>query len=327
MRDAFEKFQSAGIELFAISYDDQQVLSEFSQKQKIPYRLLSDIDSKIIRRYGILNDQVGPEDALLEGLPYPGVYVTDENGIVIAKFFHDSYKKRDSPEMLIDAALGHVLLSENEPRVTTEDPEVRISASIHGGKGTIRQGIRRQIILRCELQGEMHMYGEPVPDGMIPTTVSISAAPGLVVEEPVYPPSNKMWIESMGLHLFVWSGTFDIVIPFYAVGELASETRPLDTPNSKIEITIKYQACDQTICLPPTKKTLSLEVDLDVIDVPALGLHTGHGQRESNFSGQAHLRRLLLRKFKKYPLGLPLFAIKTLKLELAAKWRNFRKSE
>ncbi|MFT5482247.1 MAG: hypothetical protein ACI9GW_000896 [Halieaceae bacterium] len=33
---------------------------------------------------------------MLWGIPFPGVYVCDEKGKVISKFFHDTYKKRDS---------------------------------------------------------------------------------------------------------------------------------------------------------------------------------------------------------------------------------------
>jgi alkyl hydroperoxide reductase subunit AhpC len=126
---ATPKFQAAGIELYAISYDDQKVLSEFSQKQDIPYRLLSDIDSDVTRRYGILNDQIGPEDAFFEGIPYPGVYVADEQGVVVAKFFHDNYEKRDSPETLIDAALGRIVVSEHRihsPRGRRRYPDISV---------------------------------------------------------------------------------------------------------------------------------------------------------------------------------------------------------
>lgn len=276
----------------------------------------------MIRRYGILNDQVGREDAFLEGIPYPGVYVTDEEGIVVAKFFHDTYKKRDSPELLIDAALGRVVLSDDEPSASGGDEEVRISAFVHGGKGTIRQGIRRQIVVRCELGEGIHIYGQPVPEGMIPTTVTVAAPPGLVVEDPVFPPTETLRLESMGMELPVWSGSVDIVVPFYAVGELASETRPLDMETAEIEVGIRYQACDDAVCFPPKTEKLALQPDLDVIDVPALGMHMGHGQREGSFSGAPHMARLALRKLRKNPLGLPRFIWKTIKLEMAAKRRS-----
>jgi len=296
-------------------------LREFGEKQNIPFRLLSDIDSEVIRRYGILNDQVGREDAFLEGIPYPGVYVTDEEGIVVAKFFHDTYKKRDSPEMLIDAALGRIEISDDAPGVSGGDQEVRIAAFVHGGKGTIRQGIRRQLVVRFELGEGMHVYGEPVPEGMIPTRISVSAPPGLVVEEPLFPPTETLRLESMGMELPVWSGSFDVVVPFYPVGELASETRPLDVDTAQVDITVRYQACDDAVCFPPKTEQLSLGLALDVIDVPALGMHMGHGQREAGFSGTPHMARLMLRKLRKNPLGMPRLMLKTIGLELAARRR------
>jgi len=271
-----------------------------------------------------LNDQVGREDAFLEGIPYPGVFVTDEEGIVVAKFFHDTYKKRDSPEMLIDAALGRLVLADDAPSVTGGDEDVRISASIHGGKGTIRQGILRQLVVRCELGEGIHIYGEPVPEGMIPTTIKVSAPPGLVVEDPIFPPTETLRLESMNLELPVWSRTVDIIVPFYAIGILASETRPLDTHAVEIEVAIRYQACNDTACFPPKTEKLVLQLPLDVIDVPALGTHMGHGQREARFSGTPHMARLMLRKLRKYPLGLPRLILKTIKLEIAAKRRSLK---
>ncbi len=244
--------------------------------------------------------------------------------MVVAKFFHDTYKKRDSPEILIDAALGRLVLGDDVPSVSGGDEEVRISASIHGGKGTIRQGILRQLVIRCELGEGIHIYGKPVPEGMIPTTVSVSAPPGLVVEDPIFPPTETLRLESMDMELPVWSGTVDIIVPFYAIGVLASETRPLDSDTAEIEVGIRYQACNDEVCFPPKTEKLVLQPELDVIDVPALGTHMGHGQREGSFRGTPHMVRLMLRKLRKYPLGLPRLILKTIKLEMAAKRRSRR---
>ena len=108
-----------------------------------------------------------------------------------------------------------------------------------------------------------------------------------------------------------------------ATGELASEVRPLDAPSARLQVKVRYQACDDETCLLPKSETLLLDVPLDVIDVPALGTHMGHGQREAGYDGMPHLRRLLLRKLRKNPLGLPRFIAKNIRLELAA-WRRRR---
>ncbi len=299
------------------------MLTEFSERQHIPYPLLSDLDSEVIRRFGILNEQISPGDALLHGIPYPGSYVVDESGAVVAKFFHDTYKKRDSPEILIDAALGRVTLSEEGPRaVASEDPEMRITAAIHGGAGSFRQGILRHVVVRFELGPGLHIYGEPVPEGMIPTQVRVTGPPGLAVQDPILPPTTPLRLESLDVTLPVWSGTVDIVVPVYPTGELASEVRPLDQESVSVEVEVRTQACTDEACLLPRTEKLVLEVPLDVIDIPKISMHTGHGQREGNYDGSRHVRRLMLRKIKASPLGFLRFIGKSIRLELAARRRK-----
>ena len=159
--------------------------------------------------------------------------MTDEQGVVVAKFFHDTYKKRDSPEILIDAALGKVTLSDEAPRASADgDPELRITAALHGGAGSFRQGILRHVVVRFELGEGLHIYGKPVPEGMVPTEVTVTGPPGLAVQDPILPPTTPLRLESLDVTLHVWSGTVDIVVPVYAKGELASEVRPLDQDSS-----------------------------------------------------------------------------------------------
>ncbi len=283
--------------------------------------MLSDVDSQVIEAYGILNTSISKDDAMLWGIPYPGSFVVDEAGIVVAKFFHDTYKKRDSPEILIGAALGEILISDDAPSVAGGDDEVRITASVQGGKGTIRQGIYRHLVVHFELGDGLHIYGEPVPEGMIPTTITVNGPPGFITEDPILPPTSPLRLEGLDVELPVWSGSVDMVIPFYASGELASEVRPLDMASARIEIDVRYQACDDSACLLPKTEKLALDLALDVVDTPALSMHKGHGQREGNYSGTPHLLRLFARKARKHPLGLPRFILKTLRLEREAKKR------
>ena len=57
LRDAFGKFSAHDINVYAISYDDQETLQNLP-KIKISFPLLSDIDSTVVRQFGILNQQV-----------------------------------------------------------------------------------------------------------------------------------------------------------------------------------------------------------------------------------------------------------------------------
>jgi hypothetical protein len=225
------------------------------------------------------------------------VFVTDRDGVVVAKFFHDTYKKRDSAEIIIDAALGRIQIAEGAPRVSAAAADgVRISATIQGGSGSLRQGIVRHVVVRFELPEGLHIYCEPVPDGLVSTKISVSGPPGLVTEAPVLPPTEPLILKGMEVELQVWSGVVDIRVPIYPVGELVSEVRPLDHESVSIEIAVSYQVCDDTTCQLPKLVTLSIDLPLEATDVPAIAVHMGHGQREGNYDGASHLKRLLQRK-------------------------------
>ena len=109
--------------------------------------------------------------------------------------------------------------------------------------------------------------------------------------------------------------------PFYADGELASETRPLDADSVDIEVQVRYQACTNDECLLPRTESFTLSLALDVVDTPSLSFHKGHGQREGTYDSTPAMRRLFLRKLRRNPLGLPKFIWKMIKLEFAARRR------
>jgi hypothetical protein len=322
LRDSYAKFEAHGIKLYAVSYDDQKALREFSEAQGIPYPLLSDVDSAVIRQYGILNTEVSKDDVFLYGIPFPGIYVCDEDGTIVSKFFHDSYKKRESPEVLIDAALGRIQIEEESPQVSGGEEDIRITAAVRGGKGSVRQGIIRHLVVRFELAEGLHIYGEPVPKGLTATSVTIDGPEGLRTLPTEFPPTEPLHLAALDVDLEVWSGEVDIVIPFYATGELASESRPLDTDSITLNIEVRYQACNDQECLLPRTERFPLELPLDVVDVPRLGPHTGHGQREGSYDSMPAMRRLLWRKIKENPLSLPKFLWKNIKMQLAARRRR-----
>ena len=320
LRDAQEKFRAAGVALYAISYDDREALAELAETLGIEYPLLSDLDSSVIREYGILNTQVNPSDGILYGIPYPGAYVTDENGVVVEKFFRDSYKRRESAENLIEAALGRLMPEEDgNPKATGGEPDVRITASLRGGGGTLKQGAQRKLVVRFQLGEGLHLYGEPVLEGMQPIRISVAAPPGVVVGEPSFPPTECLRLETLDLELPVWSGTVEAVIPLYATSELASECHPLERTQATLEVTVRYQACDDSACLLPKSEKLVLDVPVLPVDVPSISLHQGHGQRELAIQGEPHMRRLFLRKAREHPVGVLRFVWSEVRMELASR--------
>ncbi|HJM88574.1 MAG TPA: redoxin domain-containing protein, partial [Dehalococcoidia bacterium] len=68
-----DEFATAGIEVFAISYDRQDAQAAFAEQNDIDFHLLADDDSAVIKQYGILNTLIA-EDEGVYGIPFPGSY-------------------------------------------------------------------------------------------------------------------------------------------------------------------------------------------------------------------------------------------------------------
>jgi len=69
-------------------------------KREITFLLLSDPGSKTIEAFGILNKEA---TGRAKGVPYPGVFILDQKGIIRTKLFHEGYKERPTSADLIRA--------------------------------------------------------------------------------------------------------------------------------------------------------------------------------------------------------------------------------
>ena len=92
------KLEKAGIQVVGISYDSTEILSRFSKRSKLTFPLLADAGSKVIDAYGLRNM------SRKDGLPHPGTVIVGTSGKVIAKLFHEGYRKRHMSDEIIRAA-------------------------------------------------------------------------------------------------------------------------------------------------------------------------------------------------------------------------------
>ena len=237
---------------------------------------------------------------------------------MISKFFHDSYKKRESPEALIDAALGFIQIEDEVPATTGGDGDITITAAVRGGNGSLRQGIIRQLIVRFNLKEGLHLYSTPAPMGLTPTQVKILGPQDLQCLPAKYPPTTPYYHKLMAVDLNVWSGQVDIVVPFFPAGDLATEAAA-PAASASIDFEVSYQACSDEECLLPRTERFTIELPLDVVDVPHLSVHRGHGQREGDYDSTPAMRRLLWRKIRSNPLRLLKLIWKTRRLKRNAR--------
>ncbi len=87
--------------MVGISYDDTAALKRFSDQAKISFPLLSDPESKTIEAYHIRNEAAKGK---AEGVPDPGTFILDRDGVIRAKLFLDGYVNRHTTGALIKAA-------------------------------------------------------------------------------------------------------------------------------------------------------------------------------------------------------------------------------
>ncbi len=96
---------SNGIRAWAVSYDSVEVLREFADDNGISYPLLADVDSAVIRQFGIFNTNV-TQDHLWYGVPFPGTFMIDEDGRVFGKSFYADHAVRDSIATMLRDSFG-----------------------------------------------------------------------------------------------------------------------------------------------------------------------------------------------------------------------------
>ena len=82
-----DAYRAADVRLYALSYDEPDALADYAAAHDTTFTMLSDPDSEVIRSFGILNTLIPPDDHPWYGLPFPGSYVVDADGTIVAKFF------------------------------------------------------------------------------------------------------------------------------------------------------------------------------------------------------------------------------------------------
>ena len=274
MQDNLELFEEAGIRVYGVSYDSQESLAEFSEAYGITYDLLSDPDSAVIRDFGILNTTISVDDPEMHpgtgkgfyGVPFPGVYVTDEHGVVSEKFFHRHYGTRESGGSIRDSALGEILVGHEAPAAELENDQIKVTAFL--SDPTMRFETMSMLYVRLELADGLHIYGNPLPEGYIASVASIPPTKGLRVGEAIYPETAQRAFLELGVTLPVYEGVIDIGIPVTVNAEILNWTSQ-DKPDAiEVPVSVLYQACSESVCYTPKTEELRLVVPIEALVMP-----------------------------------------------------------
>lgn len=245
------------VALVGISYDPIKVLSDFSNGRGITFPLLSDVGSRKLGELGLLSDITHSDldywgfekSARHDRLPYPGVFLLDEDGVVVGKKFERSHRNRTSASVLLRA------LGDNsgpaEIVQTASRPGMAVRASVADAVVFPNQVFN--VDLAFAVAEGRHVYVAPSPNGYRTLDIEIADSEGVFWESPTIPPGHFFEIPALGDTFSVVEGNFEIAVPVHLHESLAEAV---------IEVTVSFQVCDEKSCDLPDEVVLHLPVGI-----------------------------------------------------------------
>ena len=116
---------------------------------------------------------------------------------------------------------------------------------------SVPAGKTSPVTLHFRIQQNLHINSHaPRSEYLIPTVFSVPETSGVKLADATYPPGTDFTLPAdPDQKLSVYTGDFTI------------QAKIVSTPgNHLIEAKLRYQACDQTQCLPP--KTITVPIDV-----------------------------------------------------------------
>ncbi len=98
-------FAALGFNVAAMTYDPVATLKEAEEEYGATFPLLYDEGNTHVKAMGILNTQYSPGERAY-GMPYPGIFVLDAQGVIRAKLAEEDYKLRPDFSLVLEAAAG-----------------------------------------------------------------------------------------------------------------------------------------------------------------------------------------------------------------------------
>jgi Disulphide bond corrector protein DsbC/AhpC/TSA family len=235
------------------------VLKSFAARKQITFPLLSDPGSKIIRSYGILNESVDKTNQFF-GIPYPGTYVLDARGVVVAKYFEDDYKERETVSSILVRQFG---LSAPGPHTTRQAKQLSLSTS--ASTQTIATGEHVALVIDIDLKPKMHVYA-PGVQHYIAIDWQIDPSDAAKAEAVAWPKSEILHLDAINETVPVYKGQFRLVRDVVFAPDAKLKTVLNEKGEVTINGTLKYQSCDDRMCYVPATVPLQWTFTYQALD-------------------------------------------------------------
>jgi hypothetical protein len=258
LQSRYADITKQGLGLIAISYDAPETHKRFSDSRGITFPMITDAGSAIIKQYGLLNDTMDPKSRFY-GVPHPGTFIVDRQGVVVSRFFEDAYQERYTAATI----LGTLGAGVGGPAVSANTLHLTMTASI--SDAVAAPGERLAITVNVTPKPGMHLYAPGKHDYQV-VQLTLDPQPWLRPQATIYPASEIYHFKPLDERVEVF------IKPFRLQRDLTllatPEAQKLLGAMASVTITgaLEYQACDDKVCFNPARVPFSFTIALKSLD-------------------------------------------------------------
>jgi peroxiredoxin len=253
-------FAAKGINVAGVSYDSPQVLAEFSQRKSITYPLLSDSGSKLVDAFGIRNVEATGAQA---GIPVPGYYLLDKQGVIEKRFFEDGYINRLTANNVYQNIFGDAAL----PQPVRSLPSPHVVLTTMQSDKEVTPGELVRLVVTITPDQDTHVYAPGAEkDHYIVASLTLDPSTLYSIRPTAYPKPEMMHFPETDETEPVY--TSKTTLDTSVAATVNKETLAIFAKDPSLHITgsLEYQACTSRVCYPRVKVPLSWTVQLTELD-------------------------------------------------------------
>ncbi|MCC6142960.1 MAG: thioredoxin family protein [Candidatus Hydrogenedentes bacterium] len=129
-------------------------------------------------------------------------------------------------------------------------------------------GAPAQIALRFELQEGWHTNSRtPLDEFLVPTELKLTESPNFTIDRTVYPEHKEIKLKSSDAPIAVYEHVF-------LIGLVITPAQTLAPGDYTLAGKLRYQACDDTQCMPPKNIDVTIPITIVAPDTPLEPLNT-----------------------------------------------------
>ena len=126
--------------------------------------------------------------------------------------------------------------------------------------------VLHDLVVTLRVPEGLHVYGEPVPSGMVATSVVLDEVVSVIQREAVLPPTRELRLAGTGELLHVYDGDVHVRIPIAYVSPKFFDSDGVD--RLTIRGTVSWQSCDEQVCHLPASHRFEIELSVGDQQLP-----------------------------------------------------------